>query len=295
MYREELLSQIKDYIAHHLNEEITLKKLSDSICYSEEHCSRLFKEMTGMKLFDYIRHYRLSMTARALRESEEKILNVALSAGFNSHEGFTRAFSSHFGISPKRFRKEKPEIAQFSPYRVRLIRGVNEEKEMSELVIFTQVIEKPARKLLLARGKKATEYFEYCEELDCDIWGRLLKVENALDEPMGMWMPHNMRPPGTSLYTQGVEVSQDYKGPIPEGLEVLELPGCKYMVFHSQPYSENMETLARVAEQMKKAMETYDPEIYGFKWAPEDAPRFQFIPLGERGYIEGLPVKLIEQ
>jgi AraC family transcriptional regulator len=38
-------------------------------------------------------------------------------------------------------------------------------------------------------------------------------------------------------------------------------------------------------------MKTYNPELYGFKWADEDGPRFQLEPLGYRGYIEGRPVR----
>jgi hypothetical protein len=38
-------------------------------------------------------------------------------------------------------------------------------------------------------------------------------------------------------------------------------------------------------------MERYDPTLYGFAWADEDAPRFQLNPVGERGYIEARPVR----
>lgn len=38
-------------------------------------------------------------------------------------------------------------------------------------------------------------------------------------------------------------------------------------------------------------MKNYNPEVYGFKWADEDGPRFQLAPMGYRGYIEARPVK----
>lgn len=40
-------------------------------------------------------------------------------------------------------------------------------------------------------------------------------------------------------------------------------------------------------------IEKFDPTIYGYKWAPETAPRFQLAPMGYRGYIEALPVEAI--
>jgi AraC family transcriptional regulator len=37
-------------------------------------------------------------------------------------------------------------------------------------------------------------------------------------------------------------------------------------------------------------MKSYNPELYGFSRADQDAPRFQFMPQGYRGNIEGRPV-----
>lgn len=52
--------------------------------------------------------------------------------------------------------------------------------------IFVQVIERPARKVLLRRGRKATNYFSYCEEVGCDVWAVLSSVKEAMYEPIGM-------------------------------------------------------------------------------------------------------------
>ncbi len=42
-----------------------------------------------------------------------------------------------------------------------------------------------------------------------------------------------------------------------------------------------------------KSIEEYDPTPFGFRWADDKAPSFQYEPRGERGYIEGRPVELI--
>ena len=72
--------------------------------------------------------------------------------------------------------------------------------------IFVQVVDRPARKLILKRAARAKNYFEYCEEVPCEIWETLTAVKDALYEPIGMWLPENLRKPGTSEYAQGVEV-----------------------------------------------------------------------------------------
>lgn len=157
--------------------------------------------------------------------------------------------------------------------------------------VFVQVIERPARKAIIRRGIKATEYFEYCEEVGCDIWGVLTSVKEALYEPAGFWLPKSWIEPGTSLYVQGVEVPPDYAGKIPEGCDLIEMPACQVMIFQSEPYDD--EVFGEAIGHVWELIDRYDPTLYGFEWAPEEGPRFQFEPRGERGYIEGRPVKAI--
>ena len=160
---------------------------------------------------------------------------------------------------------------------------------MKTRTIFTQIIERPKRKALIKRGKTATGYFEYCEEVDPDIWGLLLSVKEALYEPVGMWLPSTLIKPNTSTFVQGVEVPFDYNGGVPEGLELITLEKASYMVFQGEPYDDSQfETF--VGEVMD-AIKTYDPELYGYAWAKESAPVCQLEPQGYRGYIEMHPVK----
>jgi hypothetical protein len=155
--------------------------------------------------------------------------------------------------------------------------------------VFVQVVERPARKLILKRGIKAEHYFEYCEEVGCEIWDVLSGIEDALYEPIGMWLPANLRKPGTSVYAQGVEVPLDYAGEVPEGYELTRLPACKMMVFQGQSYED--EKFEQAIGDLWDVMKNYDPKLYGFAWADEDGPRFQLAPMGYRGYIEARPVR----
>ena len=139
--------------------------------------------------------------------------------------------------------------------------------------VFVQVVDRPARKLIVKRAVKATHYFEYCEEVSCEIWDTLTAIKVALYEPIGMWLPPNMIPPNTSKYVQGVEMPIDYTGPVPEGCEVVDLPPCKMMIFQGPPYED--EKFMDAIGTMWEVMKTYNPELYGFRWADEDGPRFQ--------------------
>lgn len=286
---------MQECIEGNIGEPISLHMLAQAAGYSPWHSARIFKELTGKTPFEYIRELRLSRAAVKLRDEETRVIDVALDFVFESHEGFTRAFSKQFGMSPRHYAKNKPPLKLFMPERVRdyylsLQKG---ERIMTTNTtantVFVQVIDRPARKLILKRGIKASHYFEYCEEVGCDIWGVLSGVKEALYEPIGMWLPKKFVKPGTSTYAQGVEVPKNYNGEVPEGCEIIDLPPCKMMIFQGQPYDDCkfQEAIGDLWEVMKN----YNPELYGFAWADDDGPRFQLEPQGYRGYIEARPVR----
>ena len=137
------------------------------------------------------------------------------------------------------------------------------------------------------RGEKATEYFAYCKEVGCDIWGLLTSMDSLCGEPVCLWLPEKLRD-GKSEYVQGVEVAPDYKGISPEGFDVIDLPECDYLMFQDEPFAEEdfEEAVTAIWESEKK----YDPSVEGYKLDKEN-PRIQLEPRGERGYIELVAVK----
>ena len=289
------VQRMQDYIEQHICEPIFLIDLAKAAGYSPWHSARIFKELTGKTPFEYVRGLRLSRAAIALKEGEVRVIDVALDFVFQSHEGFTRAFSKHFGLNPRDYRKKLTPHSLFMPaparnYYSKLQQGENKMNANPNVnTVFVQVVDRPARKLVLKRGVKATHYFEYCEEVGCDIWDILSGIKDAVNEPIGMWLPENLCRPGTSVYAQGVEVPSSFAGDIPEGCEVIDLPACKIMVFQGQPYEDDK--FEKAIGDLWEVMKTYNPEIYGFSWADSDGPRFQLAPMGYRGYIEGRPVR----
>jgi AraC family transcriptional regulator len=288
---------MQDYIDRHLMEPINLHVLAQAAGYSPWHSARLFKEMTGKTPFDYIRSSRLSKAAIKLRDEQIRVVDVAFDFVFESHEGFTRAFSRQFGVSPSLYSRNRPQIKLFMPvrasdYYLKQQKGeICMNKNNDTNTVFVQVVDRPERKLILKRGVKATHYYDYCEEVGCDIWEELSGIKDALYEPIGMWLPPNLVKPGSSIYAQGVEMPVNYTGPIPEGYDMVSLPACKMMVFQGQPYDDAKfeDAISDLWEVMKK----YDPKIYGFEWADDDCPRFQLAPMGYRGYIEARPVRQV--
>lgn len=288
------IQAVQDYIKGHLTNTITLFELSKVAGYSVFHLERIFKDLVGIRLFDYIRKLRLTEAAKSLRDSDNRVLDTALDYTFDSHEGFTRAFTKEFGISPNRYKRNPIPLPYFVAYKV-LLKPLSEilkkeKNKMSAKVIFTQIIERPKRKAILKRGVKAEDYFAYCEEIGCDIWGVLTSVKEALFEPAGFWLSDNLIKKGTSMYVQGVEVPFDYSGEIPVGFELIDLDACTYLVFNGQPFNDEdfMEEIGIVMD----AISEFKPEVYGYTW-DDKAPTFQLEPWGYRGYIQAKPIKKI--
>lgn len=289
--------RMRDAIEARLDERITLSELARAARYSPFHAARLFKELTGKAPFEYIRARRLSLAAERLQDRPDRVADVAFDFVFDSHEGFTRAFSRQFGVAPSEYRKNPSKAELFMPPQLRdwYLRRQRGEIKMSETsktpTVFVQVLDRPARRMILKRGRQATHYFEHCEELGCDVWDELAAIREASHEPMGLWLPENMKTPGTSTYAQGVEVAEDYAGQVPEGYEIIDLPACKMMVFQGPPFEDK--DFKAAIESLWDVMSSYRPETFGFAWADQDAPRFQLKPEGYRGYIEGRPVRVV--
>ncbi len=108
MSYKERVDRVIDFIGKHLDEELSLDELCRIACFSKYHFHRLFTAYTGLPLMNYIKWLRLKRAAHQLIvHKEETIINIALDAGFESHESFTRAFKQVCGQSPSEFRRER--------------------------------------------------------------------------------------------------------------------------------------------------------------------------------------------
>ena len=286
--RIEAVQRMQDYIENNLAQDISLADLANAAGYSPWYSYRLFQSLLHMTPAVYIRRLRLSKSALRLRDEKGKIIDVAYDSGFESVDGYQRAFYKEFGCNPYEYSVSPMPIYLFKPYGVKYSKR-KDRKEMSEVKsVFIQIVEKPARKMIIKRGKAATEYFQYCEEVGCDVWGLLCSMKSISGEPVCLWLPKQYIKEGTSEYVQGVEVPLDYDGQIPEGFDIIELPKCKYMMFQGEPFAE--EEFEEAIGQVWEAIKKYNPQSMGYTW-DDSNPRIQLEPIGTRGYIELYPVK----
>ena len=280
--------QMQEYIGEHICEEINLSDLAKACAYSPWYARRVFEEELRMTPTEYIRRLKLSKSAIRLREESSRILDLALEMGYGSVDGFQRAFRKEFGCNPKEYALSPVPLWLFTPYMVATETERRTEKMSSIRNVFIQVIEKPERKVILKRGILAKEYWSYCQEVGCDVWGLLTSIKSISGEPVCLWLPEKYRNPVTNEYVQGVEVEVDYAGEVPEGFEVITLPAATYLLFRGEPFKEEDYELA--IQEIWEAEQKYDPTFIGYEW-DESNPRIQLEPIGSRGYMELVPVK----
>ncbi|QOR67146.1 AraC family transcriptional regulator [Cytobacillus suaedae] len=126
----DLLKNLNDamkYIEEHLTDDIDFKKVARIAYCSEYHFKRMFSFLAGISLSEYIRRRRLSLAAFELKNSNVKIIDVAIKYGYNSPDSFTRAFQILHGVTPSEARNNGQQLKAYPLMTFQLtIRGGNE-------------------------------------------------------------------------------------------------------------------------------------------------------------------------
>lgn len=98
--------RVFDYIHEHLGEDLSVDRLSEVANFSKFHFHRQFSQYAGVSVVRYIQLMRLKRASyRLVFEARTRVIDIALEAGFENPESFSRAFKNTFGQTPSQFRK----------------------------------------------------------------------------------------------------------------------------------------------------------------------------------------------
>lgn len=109
-----------DYIELHLADDIDYETMAKKAYSSQFHFQRIFSIVCGMTVGEYIRRRRLSVSASDLISNNDKVIDVAMRYGYDTPEGFTRAFTNFHGVTPTEAKRGKC-VKSFSRLSVKLI------------------------------------------------------------------------------------------------------------------------------------------------------------------------------
>ncbi len=125
MYKENIKAAI-NYINSNVDDDIDLEDIARASNFSLSHLYKIFNATTGFTLKEYIRNSRLAEAARQLIRTDKRIIDIAMDARFESHEVFTRAFKSLYGVTPSDYKKNRKEMLTYD--RVANISNTFEEE-----------------------------------------------------------------------------------------------------------------------------------------------------------------------
>ncbi|WP_442602991.1 AraC family transcriptional regulator [Paenibacillus sp. KN14-4R] len=110
MVKEEYIirmNKVINYIQHHLDQDLSLHKLAEQAAFSPFHFHRVFKQVMGVSVNEFVRREKIERAAKMLLHNPSAALtSVALDCGFSSVSTFSRAFKERFGVNATQYREQ---------------------------------------------------------------------------------------------------------------------------------------------------------------------------------------------
>jgi len=259
-----------DYIEDHLKDDLTVDAIAKVAAFSKWHFQMIFSSAVGDTLKEYIRKRRLTAALNELSTTERRIIDIALDAGFESQEAFTRAFKAMFGKTPGECRTEgtksvmylhKPRITM--AYLDHLYGGINmepiirfvEEKKVVGMGSrFISALSPDANSKNVI-GELWNQYNVRGQEISHRLSWADLGIVSSLSSEEEKAHPNEM------FYVAGTEVTSTEV--IPSGMLAFKVPAGNYAVFTHKGH------ITKLGMTMKY--------IYG-SWLPKSGKKLRLAP-----------------
>lgn len=258
MHAWEAIEHSLNFIEKHLAEKISTEELANTVGLSPFYFQRLFKRFVKKPVQEYVKLRRLAKVIEHLKDTDRRILDIALDYGFSSHANFTRVFKETYGMTPEEYRKDFPTLhtfdrPQISMNYILVDEGVPLVVGNIVLEVQRRTLERPEMYLGLETEVKISEQMPLGENTGVDVpgqlWKRYHKEKELLAASLNSGVEIGMSYMGTSAqgcfcYFAGGLVSE-IPEQLPEGFRKQELPAGEYILCRIE--AENFEDLVTVA------------------------------------------------
>lgn len=226
----EKITYLIDYIEIHLTDEISLDELADEVGYSKYHLHRMFSNLIGFSVYDYIKRRRLTEAAKKLLFTDNTLIDIALESGYSSQQAFTLAFKELYKKTPNNFRKKH----EFHPIQLKFNMKGNLMELRGDRIMDIKIIDSDTINLVGYKENTGKGFFVIPR-----LWQKIHKVKNniinrtCMDYLVGLndyskYVSYEQKQPAFDYYA-AVEVStQDQMLP---KMNAITLPSGKYVVF----------------------------------------------------------------
>ncbi len=279
-----------DFIEGHLEDRIDLTRVSRAAGISHAHFQRVFRVLTGDTLKSYVRARRMANALDLLLDTDRRILDVSVAAGFESQEAFARAFRRTFGSTPSQVRRLGHGKLFLKKLRLDALALDHVSRSIS---LEPEMVERPAT---LTAGLRTVFHGPGSDKNNLGdklpaLWGafvpRASELPDRVDSPYYGVVGVDASDPERLEYVAAVEVRSP--DTVPADMVTLTIPAGQYAVFeHRGP----TRTLDRTVDYIyatwlarSRLRHTWGPdlELYGPRWSPTgtDSVMHYAIPVAE--------------
>jgi AraC family transcriptional regulator len=231
------LNRLVDEIEAHLTEDLDVGALARRLGTTEYHLRRMFSSLAGMPLSEYVRRRRMTVAAADVIAGD-RLLDVAVRAGYGSTEAFGRAFRAVHGASPAQVGRHGGPLRTQPHLRFRLtVEGnTSMDTRITDRSAF-RLVGHAARVPLIHEGPNP-HIQAHIASIALEEHARLKALSDT--EPAGLLQVSADVDPD---YTEGSEltylhgVAVDRVTAVPDGLDTIDVPAGAWAVFRtSGPY-----------------------------------------------------------
>jgi len=232
------------YIEENLTNDIDFREVARLALCSEYHFKRMFSFLAGITLSEYIRRRRLTLAAFELKDSNIKVIDVAIKYNYSSPDSFTRAFQNLHGITPSEAKKNGSSLKAFPKMTFQLsIKGGNEMNYRIEEKEAFHIVGIKERVPIIFHGVNP-KIAAMWESLNDETVRKLKELSNVT--PLGLlsaslnFSEGRMEEKGQLDHYIGVATTKD----CPDDLVQLEVPAGIWAVFEAVgPFPETLQNV----------------------------------------------------
>lgn len=222
-----------DYIEEHITEPTDYERIAREMNVSSFYFQKIFSILCGISVGEYIRNRRLTLAGSELASTDEKIIDIALKYGYDTPEGFTRAFTRFHGTAPNNIRKNGAILRSFARFQVSInVKGGSSmdykimKKEAFKIIAKEQRFEK------IEDVQGRSDIPAFWTQCHGDGTVKFLTESCKKDGVLGNSVVGMCMEDSTKVKDFPYLIGAEYAGgDVPDGYKVVEVPAAEWAIF----------------------------------------------------------------
>lgn len=229
------LNSAIEYIESNITEQLDYESIARQMNISSFYFQKIFSILCGYTVGEYIRSRRLALAGSELLSTDKKIIDIALKYGYDTPEGFTRAFTRFHGVTPSAARNKSVNLKSFAKLSITIsLKGGESMKYRIEKKNEFRIIAKTQRffKIEDISGRDdIPQFWTQCHK-DGTVkkLSEIAKKDGVIgDNIVGLCMEDS-----TVVKDFPYSIGAEYGGgEVPEGYSVYDIPEASWVIFDS--------------------------------------------------------------